>query len=67
MYISSVFVEVDMFYKSVHHFLYQVWRACSILLMLTYFISLYTTSCTRCAVLVMQTFEQNVSDACNIW
>jgi len=29
MYISSVFVEVDMFYKSVHHFLYQVWSACN--------------------------------------
>ena len=29
MFISSVFVDVDMFYKSIHHYLYQVWRACN--------------------------------------
>ena len=29
MYMSAVLVEVGMFYKSVHHFLFQVWRACN--------------------------------------
>ena len=29
MYMSTVFVEVDMFYKSVPYFLYQMWRACN--------------------------------------
>ena len=27
MYIPYNFVDVDMFYKSVHHFKYPVWRA----------------------------------------
>jgi hypothetical protein len=27
MFIPYFFVDVDMFYKSEHHFLYQVWRA----------------------------------------
>jgi hypothetical protein len=35
-------------------------------LKLTCFISLFTTSCSRCGGLVIETLEQNVSDVYNI-